>query len=260
MVDSEQRGEKANNSKSCKQICLSQLFAVIVFALGLAGGLCIGIFAYHGGTADDNKDAKCSTGSPLTATEAIPMPEASAKQCSTKDPVTGRSYADSIFAPLTASEMDKVAKFLLDNNVVSTLNKPTSLTENFILNQILDPPKKTEALEYLDNGGEKPKRYAKAIVQRGAVQPPDVMEYRVGPLDGSQMTVVSLTNPGEIDFNTRPYENVEADAIMTLLAPELEILAPLLSESFDGARFPEDTYINYYNGPPSTSGTERHVR
>lgn len=44
------------------------------------------------------------------------------------------------------------------------------------------PPDKTAALNYLDNGGPAPARYANAIVLRGAQEMPDVMEYMVSCL------------------------------------------------------------------------------
>ena len=263
---SQLHSDKKEGSLSCKQICFLQIFAVIVFAAGVAGGICIGIYVYHDGPNSDTDSGHASNANANTGDQTNTVRSTSSgthsepSSCPQMDPVSKRSYEDSIYAPLTPTEMNKAAKALLDNGVVSTIEDPTSLAENFILYQRIDPPVKSEALEYLDNDGAKPKRFAKVTVQRGGVSPPDVMEYRVGPLDGQQITVTPKTSPGDIHFNSRPYDMLELTIGNDIVAQELALLSPLLAESFDGAQYPRDVYINPYNGPPSTSGTERNVR
>lgn len=250
--------EKLDKRPSCKQICWSQLFAVVVFALGLAAGVCIGVFGYQRSMDDEKEDKMCVN--PSKETTKTISANTDGPQCPNRNPVTKRSYEDSIYAPLTANEMNKVLNFLYEQGIVSTKSQLSSITENFLLYQWIYPPKKSEALDFIDSDGVKPKRYAHATVQRGGVPSPDLMEYKVGPLNGGQMNVKSLTRPGDIHFNTRPYEMVEGDILTKLLDTELKILAPLIAESFDGAQHPRDTYINLYNGPPSTSGRERNIR
>lgn len=256
---------------SCKQICCMQLFAVVVFALGITGGIFIGIYAYHDAKTDEPVTVNCQSNGnhpPGVNTQTSMPPEVKPAEtahqkpgeCSKRDPVLDNRYENYIFSPLTASEMYKAAEFLKKRNLISTLEQPSNLTQNFILYQCIHPPMKADALKYLDQNGPKPKRYAKVTVQRGGVASPDVMEYKVGPLDSDTMTVEELTKPGEIHFNSRPYEFLELNAVEDLLRPHIETLAPLISESFDGAKYPDDVYIDMYNGPPSTSGTDRVIR
>lgn len=256
---------KARNRLSCKKICFIQITTVIVFAAGVAGGICIGIYAYHGGPNGNSGSTGCPTQGQTDQTEGDSSNQCentggAISECPNTDPVTARSYEDTLYAPITPAEMKKTAQALYDQGIVSTTDTPANLKQNFLLNVNLFPPVKTEALEFLDNGGPKPKRFAIATVQRGAIPAPDVMQYKVGPLNEETITVVPLTQPGDIHFNTRPYEGIEADFLIALLTPELDILAPLIAESFDGTVHSRDTYINFFNGPPSTSGTERHIR
>ena len=46
----------------------------------------------------------------------------------------------------------------------------------------VNPPNKTDALDYFDIGGEIPKRWAKASISFGATEEPYVQEFVVGPL------------------------------------------------------------------------------
>lgn len=259
---------RQRDGRNCKQICCMQMFAVLVFALGVVGGICIGIYAYdHGDSNKSNININCQMNSQEDKTSKLqtttPKVKTDAEQpgvCQNTSPVKDKRYENYIFAPLTAREMNKVANYLLSQSIISTKEIPHSLTQNFILYQCLQPPTKADALEYLDNSGVKPKRYAKVTLQRGAVPSPDVMEYKVGPLDGTAMSAVNLTKPGYIHFNSRPYESLEVAAMTKIMLPHMKTLAPLISESFDGARFPDDIYFNFFNGPPSTSGTERVTR
>lgn len=52
-------------------------------------------------------------------------------------------------------------------------------------------PKKSDALEYAENGGQKPGRYAKAIINFQATTEPYLQEYTIGPLPISNSTTVS---------------------------------------------------------------------
>ncbi|KAL4225054.1 tryptamine:oxygen oxidoreductase (deaminating) [Mactra antiquata] len=273
-MDDDNRKSSQSTTDQSKQtfrnVCYGQLFAVIVFAIGLTGGIFIGIYAYHGGpdsektiVCTNNQNAKGdgqTTKVPLATSPSTNGQGEAKKECPFDNPVKDTIYEDYVYAPLTVAEMNKAAKFLLDNSLISTLDAPTELTQSFILYQVLSPPNKAEALVYLDKYGSKPKRYAQVTVQRGAATPPDVMEYKVGPLGEATMTAIPQMKPGDIHFNSRPYESLEVVAMTKILLPDLEILKTLISESFDGATYPRDFYFNFFNGPPSTSGTERKTR
>lgn len=250
---------------SCKQICCIQLLAVIIFAVGVVGGILIGIYGYSGVLQNTEISVNCQMGRSLTTKSLEAKPTSRPintehGQCPHPNPVKDYRYENYVFAPLTVAEMNKVAKYLLQQDIISTLEEPTKLSENFILYQVLQPPNKADTLEYLDHNGVKPKRFAKVTVQRGGAIAPDVMEYKVGPLDGTPMTAVNLTKPGYIHFNSRPYEGLEVKAMTELLQNDIDVLAPLISESFDGAKFPDDVYFDFFNGPPSTTGTDRDTR
>jgi len=270
-VKGDVEGEKnAKHETTCRDVCCYQLLAIFAFAAGLAGGVVIGIYVYHGGpNAADKPCLPASGGSSQSGaggqtggegtTAARPENNEGEAvkpgECPKRNPVTNKRYEDTVYAPLTSSEMQAAASFLLTNGVISTLDSPTDLTQNFILYQWLDVPTKSDALQYLDANGVKPRRHSRVTVQRGREM--DVMEYRVGPLDSNAMTVTTLTSPGDVHFNSRPYDGLEVEAMTALLEPEMDILAPLIAESFDGARYPDDIMFSRFNGPPSTSGKDR---
>ena len=52
-------------------------------------------------------------------------------------------------------------------------------------------PNKSDAINYLDNGGPAPPRYAHATIQVGATLRPYVQEYQVGPLPITQQSTVT---------------------------------------------------------------------
>ena len=69
----------------------------------------------------------------------------------------------------------------------------------------VDEPDKAAMLEYLDNEGPEPPRYARAWVYHGAGDDDFMMEYRVGPIDAAAGTVGGiepLTVPGNIPART----------------------------------------------------------
>ena len=259
---------------ACKIIC-SQLFSVLLFAAGVVAGLLIGIYAYHGGPnstfdKDSNGNAKSvktqtekpeTTSSPYTSTSARKTTRESNRHCKNRNPIEHLNYEESIYAPLTTNEMDRIATYMNDRGLVTTQEPPSSLTENFILFQVLHPPVKAEALHYLDNGGEKPGRYAKVTVQRGNRNPPDIMEYKVGPLGSSgPLTHAELVNAGDIHFNSRPYDQLEFSHMTSLIGEDLNVLEPLIRESFDNSVYPDDMNIIFNNGPPNRRGAERETR
>lgn len=67
-----------------------------------------------------------------------------------------------IFAPLTADEMRKIYKFLIENNYVykRNENEDVSLKTNYLPYMYLNLPNKEAVLKYLDKTGPYPGRYS----------------------------------------------------------------------------------------------------
>ena len=78
------------------------------------------------------------------------------------------------------------------------LNENITATQDYIFNVWLYPVNKQQALDYLDNGGPIPPRYAKAIVVRGSV--PDVMEYKVNFFRLLHLTATYICTPLHFNF------------------------------------------------------------
>lgn len=99
---------------------------------------------------------------------------------------------------------------------------------NYIFRVELLEPNKEEVLNYLDQNGPKPDRFAKVIVIRASEHPKDIMEYKVGPLPlaiGKNRTlskndtnlslregviVEKLFEDGQIPFSKRPSEDISS--------------------------------------------------
>ncbi|XP_045169448.2 amiloride-sensitive amine oxidase [copper-containing]-like isoform X2 [Mercenaria mercenaria] len=172
--------------------------------------------------------------------------------CKTRDPNTslGNESIRSLFAPITKKEMKAVSIALKTKAYVSYDHK---LASNRLSHVYLLPPVKYEALHHLDKNSSFPGRFAKVHVFRPASDPPDVMEYRVGPLNETfeNMIVEKLRKDGEISFNRRPYDSTEANELYTLLEPEIQAIAHLLFESFDGINNTKDTFPEFSYLPTS---------
>ena len=67
--------------------------------------------------------------------------------------------------------------------ILKCREEPANLTDCHSVNRLFKvtkfPPPKTEVLGYIDNGGQKPARYAEAMI---ILAPFDIMHYKVGPL------------------------------------------------------------------------------
>lgn len=250
---------KRTNRNGPQHMCLYQLFGVVIFAVGLTAGVLIGVYLINKEQCQDASVEKTPTQKPKVTTNTIDSSKG-IQECPKRDAVSDSSYEDSLFAPLTVAEMQRVAIVMLAKNYINVgMHGVADLTDNFILYQNFLPPNKTLALSHLDSNGPHPGRFAKVTVQRGGANPPDLMEYKVGPLNSNSLEVAAMTQPGEITFNSRPYEFLEVPVMLQLLQPHLGVLAPLISESFDGAVI-EDLSISLFNGPPSYNGTERETR
>ena len=93
-----------------------------------------------------------------------------------------------VFNQLTIDEINDVVDFLVRELGVFHLERnesdpmPTTAGPDILQRVELLEPVKAEVLEYLDNNGTVPGRFAKAIVLRSTHVPKDSMEYKVGPL------------------------------------------------------------------------------
>ncbi|KAL3854309.1 hypothetical protein ACJMK2_013583 [Sinanodonta woodiana] len=264
-VNSPLRRRNVEHRRKKAKICLnfrSNLFVLVVFVVGLIGGILIGIYVYHGSKSQNSCHDQSFQWPTLDGTIPATSPKTNIEQCPNKNPNNYAPYESNIFAPLTTKEMKEVSEILWQKRYITTIGQtPSSLRENFIVFMYLYPPRKKDAINYLYHNGMKPARYAIVHIQRGAIQVPDVMEYKVGPLGSPSVAIViPLTNPGEIHFNSRPYDIVEEYALTLLVERDMKTLETLTRESFDGATFPDDLCINYQTGPPGITAVERETR
>ena len=151
---------------------------------------------------------------------------------------------ESPFATLTKSEIQKVVTKLSSSGLI----KGRSYLGNDYINFLyLFPVDKSSALNYLDNDGPFPKRYAKVHITRGSITPPDVMIYKVGPVNESvsNMVVENQTRAGEINFNRRPYDRAEFHILHSIFRKHMDPMRDVLRESFDGASFGDGLAISY---------------
>ncbi|KAL4224874.1 tryptamine:oxygen oxidoreductase (deaminating) [Mactra antiquata] len=265
-----------------REACLTQLFGVFLFVVGLIGGILIGIYAYHGGpdgevickNLPDTMGNKMTTvtDSPTVTTADQPSEyttRPSPGECRTCARPEARQAWDGqhpeLFAPLTSDEMTKVYEYLVTNDYIYRRNEDEelSLKTNYMPYMYLHLPNKQAVLNYKAGTGPYPGRYAEVHVVRGNRTIPDYMEYKVGPLQGDAMTVEQLFADGELVFNSRPYDYVETAVYEKLVVKDFEILKPLTMESFDGAYYPRennDFSFWFFNGPPGVKADERETR
>lgn len=282
------KNEKTMTSR--REFCLAQLFGVVLFAIGLVGGILIGIYAYHGGpdaevfcknvavadasTGQNNGQSTATTtqNPPMTTTK-MPMttqapvdPPNQCKECSWR---SARSEWNGdhpeLFAPLTAEELNEAYYHLVSQGIVHkrAADEQVSLKTNYAPYMYLSLPNKQAALDYMKGTGEYPGRYAEVHVVRGNRTVPDYMVYKVGPLGSQSITAEQLNADGELVFNSRPYDYVETAVYQRFVEQDFATLAPLTKESFDGAFLSDsvpDFSFWYFNGPPGAKADERETR
>ncbi|KAM9296659.1 amine oxidase [copper-containing] 3-like [Gastrophryne carolinensis] len=132
------------------------------------------------------------------------------KSCSrTNQKVLQFKHSDKslIFADLKPEEIEEVVTYLKSKSGVSLV----AITEaqpgdNCIYSIELIPPKKQDAILYLDKDGPMPQREALVIVYFGSYQEPEIKEYVVGPLPKPSF-MNDITNQkykGNIPYHRRP--------------------------------------------------------
>ncbi|KAH3794166.1 retina-specific copper amine oxidase-like [Dreissena polymorpha] len=173
------------------------------------------------------------------------------------DQSVGDEASKSPFAALTKNELDTVYRVLKARGYLSP--SPTELKDNILSHMFLYPLEKQLVINFLDNGGPFPGRFAQVHVNRGGRAVPDIMEYKVGPLNvsDSEVIVTELRKDGEIPFNSRPYDKKEPLPMHEVLQSHLIAIDTLLAESFDGASFSNQQIGVSFYPLPSSSADDR---
>lgn len=171
-----------------------------------------------------------------------------------------------VFNQLSIDELDEVMDFLVEDAGLYHIARssvdvfPTTSGPNLLHRIELLEPNKAEVLEYLDNDGPVPERFAKAYVIRSEQSPKDVMEYKVGPLplnigdrkprreigvDGDDSPVYGvvmqkLREDGEIPYYKRPADVISSTWSAGLISQAAYTLRKIFKDT-TGWCFGEDT-------------------
>ncbi|KAL5021360.1 hypothetical protein ScPMuIL_000515 [Solemya velum] len=141
-----------------------------------------------------------------------------------------------IFDDLSAKEFRIVRNYLMRQTELKLTWFDHALPNTSYIYMIdLHMPLKSAAKKYVDRGGKKPERAAKAVVFRGDLVPARVEEYLVGPLPWPTYHI-QIKNPSytkfRIPFSSRPVDNVEYKILFSMLNETSVNLYPLLIESY----------------------------
>jgi Cu2+-containing amine oxidase len=193
-------------------------------------------------------------GTGAEAAEACSSPEAMSaySERSTK----GKSQELGPFDELTPDELTAVYDYVLaqpDLNLTSHADNATLYDNKVYMIELIAPPK-DEVLAYLDEGGPMPAREALVIVIAGATVPPEVVEYKVGPLPKP----ASHEKLRSFDFHARPMSGAEWGEIERVQLAVAEKLQPLMIASFDGWSYYdgcEEQCLYHYDAPQSLALT-----
>ena len=140
-----------------------------------------------------------------------------------------------IFQDLSEGELTAVHKYLQEQASLNlTIFEKATLNDNFVYGVELFLPNKDDVLKYLDSGGSKPQRRARAIVFHGSANEPFVREYIVEKLPKpTTHKILKLDNKKEkIPYYGRPFTFIDAKHMFPVIKRETEKLYPLLKESF----------------------------
>eukprot|EP01023_Acetabularia_acetabulum_P004614 TRINITY_DN1195_c0_g1_i3.p1 TRINITY_DN1195_c0_g1~~TRINITY_DN1195_c0_g1_i3.p1 ORF type:complete len:860 (+),score=136.35 TRINITY_DN1195_c0_g1_i3:914-3493(+) len=120
-----------------------------------------------------------------------------------------------IFNLLTIEELNDVANYVIEELDLATTQfdengrlqfPPPSPEEDQLLEIDVFPVNKKQAIEYLDFDGVRPQKYARVTVSRGSINPPDVVEYKVGPLPVDNDTeLLQIVEDGAIPWRKHPF-------------------------------------------------------
>ena len=248
-------------------LLLAILLGVVLIGAGIGIGYGIGVAVFqtkcdepetNHPTMEPIVDKLTSTAEPICENKCGKKKMKDVPYCPKINPVV--SQKKGIFDALTGDEMEKVRTAMMQENIITNQTGLPELRHNYIFAMILLTPAKNEALAHLDRNVSLPERFAEVHVHRGGVSPPDVMEYKVGPLTSEQMVITPLTSPGQLHYNSRPRDWTENNAIHEALAKELVKLKQLMVESFDGAYFPGGGLDWFPLAPPGLKPEERETK
>ncbi|XP_075603108.1 LOW QUALITY PROTEIN: diamine oxidase [copper-containing] [Balearica regulorum gibbericeps] len=139
----------------------------------------------------------------------------------------------SIFADLSPAELRAVRTFLMSCPELGL--SPSGggpLAKNTLFMVELLPPKKQLALRYLDQGGPRPRRQARAVVFFGGQAEPNITEFAVGPLPRpSFYRPLRFKGGRTVPFTARPMTQLEYELLHRTLAEAMEPLYRLLRDA-----------------------------
>lgn len=203
--------ENLKLQKKIQKTCLL-LWVISFAALALLGAI-IGILLYNAHTGETPALGECDKPGALDKEDVDYLEEPD-------DPGP--------FHDLTSNEIRHVRFFLKQ---ILNLKKPedSKLRDPLIYMMDLAPPKKSEALAYLDFGAAPPPRYATVTLFRGDLSPPVVEERLCGPLSNISSCPVVDTMP----FATRPFDQREFYLYhITLMQTVQRLFGNILQESY----------------------------
>ncbi|NXX28301.1 AOC1 oxidase, partial [Nicator chloris] len=139
----------------------------------------------------------------------------------------------SIFADLSAAELRAVRTFLMERPELGlSPSQGGPLAKNSLFLVELLPPKKRWALRFLEHGGARPPREARAVVFFGAQAEPNVTELAVGPLPRpSSYRPLAFKGGRAVPFSARPMTRLEYELLHQALVAAMAPLEPLLREA-----------------------------
>ncbi|NXY26997.1 AOC1 oxidase, partial [Atrichornis clamosus] len=139
----------------------------------------------------------------------------------------------SIFADLSPEELRAVRTFLMGRPELGlSPSQGGPLAKNSLFLVELLPPKKRPALRFLEHGGPRPRREARAIVFFGVQAEPNITELAVGPLpQPSSYRVLGFKGGRAVPFWARPMTRLEYELLHEALVAAVAPLEPLLREA-----------------------------
>ncbi|NXB50179.1 AOC1 oxidase, partial [Leucopsar rothschildi] len=139
----------------------------------------------------------------------------------------------SIFADLSAAELRAVRTFLMGRPELGlSPSQGGPLAKNSLFLVELLPPQKRRALRFLEHGGARPPREARAVIFFGAQAEPNVTELAVGPLPHpSSYRPLPFKGGRAVPFSARPMTRLEYELLHGALVAALAPLEPLLLEA-----------------------------
>ncbi|NWI36726.1 AOC1 oxidase, partial [Picathartes gymnocephalus] len=139
----------------------------------------------------------------------------------------------SIFADLSPAELRAVRTFLMERPELGlSPSQGGPLAKNSLFLVELLPPKKRSALRFLERGGARPRREARAVIFFGAQAEPNITELAVGPLPRpSSYRLMGFKGGRAVPFSARPMTRLEYELLHEALVAALAPLEPLLREA-----------------------------